>query len=70
MIVQDIITNTYVHRFLVKPFIKKGILKTRYGYIDLTGQHSFIQSLIFWNVYERKEIAAIRRYLNKDLDVI
>ena len=63
--IQEILTNKLVHRLIVKPFIKNNILKTKYGWIDLTGQHSFIQSLIFWNVYERKEIRAIKKYLDK-----
>jgi FkbM family methyltransferase len=70
MIVQDIITNKTVYRLLIKPFIKNGILKTPYGYIDLSNQHQFIQSLIYWNVYERKEIAAIKKYLDQNLDII
>ena len=30
----------------------------------------FIQSLLFWNVYERKEIAAVNKYLDRNLDLI
>lgn len=70
MILQDIITNKIIYGVFVKPFIKKGILRTPYGSIDLSGQHPFIQSLIFWNIYERKEIAAIKKYFDKKLDVI
>lgn len=70
MIVQDIITNKILYKVFIKPRIKNGILKTKYGYIDLSNQHQFIQSLIFWNTYERKEIAAITKYLNKELDII
>jgi FkbM family methyltransferase len=70
MIIQDILTNKTIHRYLVKPAIKEGILKTKYGFIDLSGQHAFIQSLIFWNVYERKEIASVKKYLDTSLDII
>ena len=70
MIIQDILTNKTIYRLFIRPFIKNGILKTRYGFIDLSRQHTFVQSLLFWNVYERKEIATIKKYLDTNLDVI
>ncbi len=70
MIIQDILTSNSLHRLLVKPAIKNGVLKTKYGSIDLSNQHQFIQSLIYWNAYERKEIESIRKYLNRKLDII
>lgn len=65
MFIQDILTNKLIYRFFIKLFIKNGILKTKYGFIDLSDQHPFIQSLIFWNVYEKKEIKSINKHLDK-----
>lgn len=70
MFIQDILTSKIIHRYFISHFIRNGILKTAYGLLDVSGQHPFIQSLIFWNVYERKEISAIKKYLNKELDII
>ncbi|MCX6186516.1 MAG: hypothetical protein NTU43_05895, partial [Bacteroidetes bacterium] len=70
MLIQKILTHDFIYQKFVKHFLKNGFLKTKYGFIDLSDQHPFIQSLIFWNVYERKEIRSIKKYLNSSLDII
>lgn len=66
----SLITSNLAYNTIVKKGIRNGFLKTSSGYIFVKGQSHYLQSLIFWGVYEKAEITLIRKYLKKDLHVI
>lgn len=69
-IIGTLITSKFVYNTIVRKSIKNGFLKKPFGYIYIEGQSPYLQSLIFWGVYEKAEIALIQRFLKKDLPVI
>lgn len=66
----DVLTSPTLYRLLVKPTVKDGFLKTQTGYISVDQQPSYLQSLIYWNLYERSEVKLIAKFLDKQLPVI
>jgi len=65
-----ILTSRVVYRTIVKPTIKNGCVRTSKGYVNVDDQSIYIQSLLFWRIYENSERRLIERYLRKDCPVI
>jgi FkbM family methyltransferase len=66
----DVLTSSALHTLLVKHAVKDGFIKTSTGYISVEQQASYLQSLIYWNLYERSEVKLIAKFLGRQLPVI
>lgn len=69
-LIGDILTSNAIHRVLVEPAIRKGFLKTGSGLLCVKGQAPYLQSLIYWKIYERSEVRLIKKFLKNDIPVI
>lgn len=70
MFLQDLLASAFVHKHITSRFIKDGFIRTRHGWIDVSGQDAFVQSLVFWRLYERKELKVLEKHLNGGYDII
>lgn len=68
---QSIITSRFIYGLVIKNTITDHFVQYRnLGYISVLGQSIYLQSLIYFGFYERKECKVIAKYLRTDLDVI
>jgi FkbM family methyltransferase len=68
--VGDLLTSKVVHKSIVQPAITDGFLKSNNKFICVRDQAPYLQSLIFWNLYERSEVRLIRKFLKRDIPVV
>ncbi|MBS1666794.1 MAG: FkbM family methyltransferase [Bacteroidetes bacterium] len=68
--VGKILVSDFVFRLLIKRQIRNGVIRTKNGFLSVKNQSTYIQALIFWDIYENPERRAIRKYLRKDTTII
>lgn len=66
----DMLTSRLLHKLVVKPAINNGFLLTDTGSICVRDQSPYLQSLIYWKLYERSEVKLIKRFLKQNVPVI
>ena len=66
----NVLTSGTVYQWLVKPEINNGFLKISLGYLCVKDQSPYLQSLIYWKIYERSEVKLIRSFLKNNIPVV
>src|ERR1700754_3594028 len=66
----QVLTSGPVYKMLVKPSLKNDCVRTSKGLIDVRNQSRYIQSLLFWRIYENSERRLIEEHLERDCPVI
>jgi len=66
----DILVSDFVYKYIVQRAMTKSYYTSPHGKLNIENQSAYIQSLIYWNIYERSEIKAINKYLCPHCPVI
>ena len=66
----NFLVSDFIYKWIVQRTMKKSYYFLPIGKLNIENQSTYIQSLIYWNIYEKSEIKTISKYLDRHCPVI
>lgn len=69
-LIENALTSAFVYNFFVKNAIREGFIKVNNVFIYVQDQSPYLLCLLYWRIYERREVKLIKEQLIKNITTI